>query len=88
VVARIVVSLCSVFISSVFEGMLKTSISISRSIFFGLLVFQGLPISSLSYNFFVPRIGFCRLSACLCLNALFYLLLLYLNSFGCILRFL
>ena len=42
---------------SVFEGMLKTSISISRSIFFGLLVFQGLPISSLSYNFFVPRIG-------------------------------
>ena len=56
-VARIVVSLCSVFISSVFEGMLKTSISISRSIFFGLLVFQGLPISSLSYTFFVPRIG-------------------------------
>jgi hypothetical protein len=30
----------------------------------------------------------CRLSACLCLYALFYLLLLYLNSFGCILRFL
>jgi hypothetical protein len=46
-----------VFIGSVFEGMLKTSISISRSIFFGLLVFEGLPISSLSYSFFVPCIS-------------------------------
>jgi hypothetical protein len=47
----------AVFIGFVFEGMLKTSISISRSVVFGLLVFQGLPRSSLSYSFFVPRIG-------------------------------
>jgi hypothetical protein len=79
-----------VFIGSVFEGMLKTSISISRSIFFGLLVFQGLPISSLSYSFFVPRIGLLlpvvglSLSVCSFLFASF----VSFNSFGCILRFL